>query len=148
MLPKIERGKTSPIPQWLADRTGWPEFVDDVAAVVATLTPEERARAIVYAPSYGQAGALERMGPPRGLPPVISNHNTYYLWSIGHTDTDVLVAAGARESDLRRLYRDVTVARVHHCTYCMSWRDGMKIYVARGVREPLSTLWPAVRHYE
>jgi 4-amino-4-deoxy-L-arabinose transferase-like glycosyltransferase len=148
VLPRIERGKTSPIPQWLADRTGWTEFVDDVEAVVAALPAPDRAHAIVYGPSYGQAGAVERFGPARGLPPVISNHNTYHLWSAGHTDSDVLVAAGAREAELRQLYRDVTIARVHHCTYCMSWRDGMPIFVARGPRVPLSSVWPALRKFE
>lgn len=149
VLPRLERGKTSPIPQWLADRTGWPEFVDDVGAVVASLSPEDRARAIVYAPSYGQAGALELLGPARGLPAtVICNHNNYHLWSVGRTDSDVLVAVGAREDELRTLFREVREARVHHCEYCMSWRDGMPIYVARGAREPLSAWWPRLRHFE
>jgi 4-amino-4-deoxy-L-arabinose transferase-like glycosyltransferase len=149
ILPKIERGKTSPIPQWLADRTGWPEFVDDMAAAVATLTPEERSRAILFAPSYGQAGALELYGPSRGLPATtISNQNTYHLWSTGRTDSDVLVAAGAREDELRRFYRDVRQFGVHHCDYCMSWRNGMKIWIAKGAREPLSAAWPGMRHFE
>jgi hypothetical protein len=148
ILPKIERGKTSPIPQWLADRTGWPEFVDDVEAVVRSLPAEDQARAIVYVPSYGQAGALELFGRPRGLPAIICNQNTYHLWSTGHTDSDVLVAVGAKEDDLRRLFQDVRQVGVHHCEYCMSWRDGMPIFVARGAREPLSRLWPQVRHFE
>ena len=96
ILPRIERGKTSPIPQWLADRTDWPEFVADVEAAFLSLSTEDRAQAILYARSYGQAGALELLGPARGLPSTtICNHNTYHLWSAGHTDTDVLVAAGA-----------------------------------------------------
>jgi MFS family permease len=149
VLPRLERGKTSSIPQWLADRTGWPEFVDDVEAVFSSLSAEDRARAILYAPSYGQAGALELFGRGRGLPPTtICNHNTFHLWSAGHTDSDVLVAAGAREEDLRRLFRDVRLARVHRCGYCMSWRDQMPIFVARGAREPLSRYWPQVRHFE
>lgn len=149
ILPRIERGKTSPIPQWLADRTGWPEFVADVEAAVSSLSAEDRAQAILYAPSYGQAGALELLGPERGLPStIICNHNTYHLWSAGHTDADVLVAAGAREDELRRLFRDVRVARVHGCDYCMSWRDQMPIFVARGAREPLSRYWPRLRHFE
>ena len=149
ILPRLERGKSSPIPQWLADRTGWPEFVADVAVVVSSLTAEDRTRAIVYAPSYGPAGALELLGPARGLPPTtICNHNTYHLWSAGRTDSDVLVAAGAREDDLRMLFRDVRVVRVHHCEYCMSWRDGMPIFVARGALAPLSGFWPQIRHFE
>jgi 4-amino-4-deoxy-L-arabinose transferase-like glycosyltransferase len=149
VLPRLERGKTSPIPQWLADRTGWPEFVADVGAVVAALSPEDRARAIVYAPSYGQAGALELLGPAQGVTAtVICNQNNYYLWSFGRTDSDVLVAVGAKEDELRTLFREVREARVHHCEYCMSWRDGMRIYVARGPREPLSGWWPRLRHFE
>jgi 4-amino-4-deoxy-L-arabinose transferase-like glycosyltransferase len=149
ILPRIERGKTSPIPQWLADRTGWPEFVADVAAAFSSLTPEERARAILYASSYGQAGALELFGPAHGLPSTtISTHNTYHLWSAGRTDADVVVAAGADEEDLQRLFRDVRRVRDHHCVYCMSWRDGMPIFVARGARQPLSRYWPELRHFE
>ncbi|HUG54966.1 MAG TPA: hypothetical protein VMR21_15250 [Vicinamibacteria bacterium] len=60
----------------------------------------------------------------------------------------MVVAAGAGEDDLRRLFEDVRRARVHHCEYCMSWRDGMPIFVARGPREPLSRHWPALRHFE
>jgi 4-amino-4-deoxy-L-arabinose transferase-like glycosyltransferase len=149
LLPRLERGKTSPIPQWLADRTGWPELVADVGAVVSSLSPEDRARAIVYAPSYGQAGALELLGPARGLPPItICNHNTYHLWSLGHTDSDVLVAVGAKEDELRMLFHDVREAGVHHCDYCMSWRDGMRIFVAREPIQPLSRFWPQIRHFE
>jgi hypothetical protein len=149
ILPRLERGKTSPIPQWLADRTGWPEFVADVEGAFASLPAEERSRAILYAPSYGQAGALELLGPEHGLPStVICNHNNYHLWSAGHTDSDVLVAAGAREKDLVRLFRDVREVRVHRCRYCMSWRDEMPIFVARGAREPLSRYWPELRHFE
>jgi 4-amino-4-deoxy-L-arabinose transferase-like glycosyltransferase len=149
ILPRLERGKTSPIPQWLADRTGWPEFVADVEAAFRSLSAEDRARAILYAPSYGQAGALELFGPEHGLPSTtICNHNTYHFWSVGRTDSEVLVAAGAREEDLRRLYRDVREVRVHHCDYCMSWRNEMPIFVARGAREPLSRYWAGLRHFE
>jgi len=103
----------------------------------------------VYARSYGQAGALELLGPARGLPgTTISNHNTYHLWSVGRTDADVMVAAGAREEDLRRLFHDVRLVRVHRCRYCMSWRDEMPIFVARGAREPLSRYWMGLRHFE
>lgn len=149
ILPRIERGKTSPIPQWLADRTGWPEFVADIEAVFSSLSAEERAVAIVFAPSYGQAGALELLGPERGLPStIICNQNTYHLWSTGRTDADVLIAVGAREEELRTLYDEVRQVRVHHCEYCMSWRNQMPIFVARGSREPLSRHWAGLRHFE
>ena len=102
-----ERGKTSPIPQLLADRTGWESFVDDVERVHASLSAADRAHALVYAPSYGHAGALEFFGPSRGMPAVISGQNTYWHWSVGRTDSDVLIAVDANPDGLRRLYADV-----------------------------------------
>lgn len=40
----IERGKTSPIPQLLADRTGWESFVDDIDRVYHNLPDDDRSR--------------------------------------------------------------------------------------------------------
>jgi len=143
-----ERGKTSPIPQLLADRTGWESFVDDVEQVYASLPATDRANALIYAPSYGHAGALELFGPSRGLPAVISGHNTYWHWSVGRTDSTVLVAVDADPDALRRLFVDVWEAGRVRCDYCMSWRSDMPIWVARGQKVPLSTVWARYRHYE
>ncbi len=143
-----ERGKTSPLPQLLADRTGWESFVDEVARVYDDLPAEDRQRALVYVPSYGHAGALELLGSARGLPPVIASQNTYWHWSVGRTDTDVLIAVGLDEEIWRQLFRDVRVAGRVRCDYCMSWRSDMPIYVARGPIVPLGSAWPEFRHYE
>jgi hypothetical protein len=82
VVPRIEKGeaKRADLPQWFADRFGWPELADQVTRVAESLPAAERARAVVIAPSYGQAGALELLG--RGLPPVLSGHNTYFLWGL------------------------------------------------------------------
>ncbi len=143
-----ERGKTSPIPQLLADRTGWESYVDDVERVYRSLSLEDRRRAIVYAPSYGQAGAIELWGPARGLPRVIGTQNTYWHWSAGHTNTEVLIAVDASTATLRTLFEDVRVAGRVECDYCMSWRNGIEILVARGSIAPVESIWPRMRHYE
>jgi 4-amino-4-deoxy-L-arabinose transferase-like glycosyltransferase len=143
-----ERGKTSPIPQLLADRTGWESFVDDVARVYASLSPADRANALIYGPAYGQAGSLELFGPSRGLPPVIGAQNTYWHWSIGRTDSDVLIAVDADPDVLRKLFVQVWEAGRVRCDYCMSWRSDLPIFVARGQKVPLSAVWPRYRHYE
>ena len=143
-----ERGKTSPIPQLLADRTGWESYVDDVERVYKSLSPEDRERAIIYAPSYGQAGAIELWGPARGLPRVIGAQNTYWHWSAGHTNTEVLIAVDMRPTTLRRLFRDVREAARINCDYCMSWRSNIPIFVARASIVPFEAVWPDFKHYE
>ena len=145
---QFERGKTSPIPQLLADRTGWETFIDEIRQVSASLTPEERKQALIYVPDYGHAGALELWGPALGLPRVISGHNTFWHWSNGHVDSNVLIAVGADADDLRATFRDVRPAGYVTCDYCMSWRSHMPIMVARGTTTPVSAIWEKARHYE
>jgi 4-amino-4-deoxy-L-arabinose transferase-like glycosyltransferase len=144
-----ERGKTSPIPQLLADRTGWEPFVAQVAAVYRSLPPEDRQHALIYAPSYGQAGAIDLLGRAAGLPRTIAGQNSYWHWSEREgVDSDVLIAIDANPDRLRALFRDVEQVGVTSCTYCMSWRNGVPIYLARRSIAPLSGMWAQARHYE
>jgi hypothetical protein len=150
VVPQIERGagKISPLPQWFADRFGWEELVDEVATVVDTLGPEERARTLILVPSYGHAGAIELFGSQRDLPPVASPQNTYHMWGVGETPIDVIVSVGFGPNPLSELFEDVRRVSTYRCDYCMSWRDDMGIYVARGPKVPFREVWPRFRHYE
>ena len=145
---KAERGKTSPIPQLLADRTGWHSFIDDMVRVYGSLPPEDRNRAIIYVPDYGHAGAIDLWGPQNGLPRVIASQNTYWHWSNGHTTTQVLIAVGAQEADLKKVFRQVRLVGIVRCDYCMSWRSHMPIYVAKDPIVPLDSIWARTRFYE
>jgi hypothetical protein len=49
LVPQLERGKTSPLPQWLADRFDWEEMLRTVAGVYHNLTPEEQSKAVIAA---------------------------------------------------------------------------------------------------
>ena len=57
--PKTEIYDSGIFPQHFADRFGWEEMAAAVADVTHTLTPEEQARACIFAGTYGEAGALE-----------------------------------------------------------------------------------------
>jgi 4-amino-4-deoxy-L-arabinose transferase-like glycosyltransferase len=150
IVPQIERGegKHSELPQWLADRLGWKRLVDDVDAVAGTLDPAERNRAVILAPSYGQAGAIELLGRGRDLPPVYSSHNSYFFWGPPVDPVDVAIVLGFNESSLRRLFEEVVLVRVHECDWCMRWRDEMPIWLARGEKISFQDAWPEFKHYE
>jgi hypothetical protein len=62
------------------ETVGWPHLVDQVAAAYRSIPTAERARATIYATNYGEAGAIDRFGPSRGLPAAWSGHNGYGLW--------------------------------------------------------------------
>lgn len=147
-------GKRAELPQWLADRFGWEELVAQVADVYEALPPEERERAIIGAPSYGQAGAIERFGPRYGLPPVIAGHNTYHAWSrelAPRLADSVVIAVGWNPEDLSQSFGDVRQVAIYTCEYCMGWRNDMPIYVARKPKLSASEFeeaWELVKHYE
>lgn len=149
LTPQLERGKTSLLPQWIADRTGWESYAAQVRAAVDGLSPEERAGAVIYADSYGLAGALERLAP--GLPPVLCNHNSYWEWGsawlASHPDPRVVVAILDSPGDLEPIDPAPRIIDRVRCTYCMSWRNDRPIVVARA-GAPLRELWPRLRHLE
>jgi hypothetical protein len=151
VVPQIERGegKRSALPQWLADRTGWEEFVDDMEAVAATLGPEERRHAIILAPSYGHAGAIELLGRGRNLPPVYAVQNTYYLWGPPPDPVDAaIVIQPFPEEVVRRLFDDVERVGVYGCEWCMAWRANASIWIGRGPRTTFQEAWPYMKHFE
>jgi hypothetical protein len=145
VFPQVEKGKTSPLPQPLADRTGWPELVADVRGVVGTLDPSERANAIILCNSYGPAGALQRLGAD--LPPVYALQNSYWEWPPPR-DPEIVIAIDVDDDRLAKLFEERTVMKVHHCPYCMSWRDGMEIVVAKKPSSRLQSEWAALKHFE
>jgi 4-amino-4-deoxy-L-arabinose transferase-like glycosyltransferase len=148
IVPQIEsgEGKIAELPQWLADRFGWEQLAAEVAAAVEQLAPEERARAVILAPSYGQAGAIEFFG--HDLPPVYGEQNNYHLWGPPEDPVPAAVFAGFREETVRWLFEEVELFTVHDCEWCMPWRDESPIWIARGQKVPFREAWPELRHFQ
>jgi hypothetical protein len=137
------------LPQHFADRFGWLEQVAAVETVYQGLTPEEQAQACIFAGSYGQAGALEFFAADQ-LPPIISAHNTYFLWGNQGCSGEVMIldAEGLSAADLSETFNQFEVAAVTECTYCMPRNNGLQIWVARQPKVSLQELWPTLKHFE
>ncbi|HEX7086558.1 MAG TPA: glycosyltransferase family 39 protein [Vicinamibacterales bacterium] len=142
-----ERHQPGLLPQFYADMFGWQELVDAVERAASTLTPDERAKAVVYVNNYGEAGAINYLGRRRGLPRAISGHNNYWLWGPGDADGRVLLIVGgtAEEHDECATVEEVARAR---CTYCMPYESDLPVFVCRDLRAPIAEVWQAVKHYE
>ncbi len=143
-----ERQRRSALMQPFADRLGWPEMVATVASVYSSLPPGERARAAIATGNYGEAGAIDFFGPGYGLPNAISGHNNYWLWGPGNYEPEVIVTVGASRERLEPVCGQLTQAASTSCNYCMPYEDGAPIFVCRDLKQPLSTLWPLLRHYD
>jgi 4-amino-4-deoxy-L-arabinose transferase-like glycosyltransferase len=122
---------------------GWPAFADSLAAVHRSLPAEERQRAIILAGNYGEAGAVARYGPQRGLPRAYSGHNSMAGFGRPPQDADVVIAVGwAQPDQLREWFTEVTqVGRVDQRVDVDNDENGGPIWVCRGLRRPWSEIW-------
>ena len=80
--PAIEKWKLGPLPQIYASEFGWPEMVETVAGVYQSLPADIRPRTAIFAQNFGQAGAIDLLGPRYGLPNAISGHQNYFLMGV------------------------------------------------------------------
>jgi hypothetical protein len=147
--PRTERHRMGALPQHFADQHGWSELVAAVAQVYRSLAPEEQARTVIFAQNYGEAGAIDWLGREQGLPPARSGHNHYFLWGPGDMEPQVLLIIGGEAEDHAQVCSQLEVAaRMPHNPYVMPYEDELPLYLCRGLKEPLATLWPRVKHYQ
>ena len=59
----------------------------------------------------------------------------------------MLVVIGDRRERLEELFADVRAGGVSHCTDCMPYEDGRSIWVARGPKQPIASLWPQLKGF-
>jgi dolichyl-phosphate-mannose-protein mannosyltransferase len=146
--PRHERHTFGALPQHYADQHGWEELVSSVAGVYQRLPPETRARTALFAQNYGEAGALDWLGGAQGLPPARSGHNHYFLWGPGEEPENILVVGGDLEELQPLCERTEVAAHVPPNPYVMPYEDNLPIHLCSGLKVPLATLWPGLKHYE
>jgi hypothetical protein len=131
-----------------AESIGWPELVETVAAVYESLPPAERATAVIFTANYGEAGAVDLLGRPRGLPRAISGHNNYWLWGPPESGGGTVIAVGSRRERLEPLFGEVTlVARVDNPYGVDNEEQGAPVWLCRRPAASWAELWPRVKRY-
>jgi 4-amino-4-deoxy-L-arabinose transferase-like glycosyltransferase len=132
----------------IADGIGWPQLAAEVAAQDAALTRAGQSPTSIFTGAYAEAGALDVYGGPYHLPPVISGHNTFWLWGPGDaSDTTVLYVDAAGQlwlyfASCRQLAVYNPPDQVKN-----NWND-LAIGVCTGPSGSWKTLWPHMKHYD
>jgi Dolichyl-phosphate-mannose-protein mannosyltransferase len=137
----VETMPLGELPQFFADMYGWPEQVDAVASVFNALSPEDREKCAVLAYNYGEAGAIDYLGPARGLPKAISGHNQYALWGPGGYSGDVVIAIGFSQEQLREIFDDVRPATKVTSHYAMPEETNLTVFICRRPKRTLEDMW-------
>lgn len=144
---KTENHRMGRLPQFYADMHGWEEMVGAVAQAWGTLSEDEKSRAAIFTDNYGEAGAVDFLGPKYGLPKAISGHQNYFLWGPRGYTGDVMVTVGVDEEDLRKYFASVEEAARVHCGDCMPYEDDSPIFVCRGIVKPLPEVWAVTKNW-
>ncbi len=149
MEPSSAEGKElSELPQFYADMFGWEEKANSVAEVYNTLSEEDKANASIYSNNYGRCAAIDYYGKKLGLPPSIGSHNNYWVWGTGERRAEPLIILGGKAEDHAKVFESVTLMTTSECRYCMPYENKVPVYLCRGMKEGLDSVWPRVKHYE
>lgn len=130
----------------VAETVGWPELVDQLADVVSELPPEEQEGVVLLALTSGEAGAIDRFGPSRGLPAAHSGHNGYADFRRPTDDDATVVAVRYSLPTLQQWFEDCEeVGTVDNGLDVDNEVQGAPIVVCRGLRGTWAEVWPQVR---
>ena len=127
---------TGPLPQFYADRFGWDEFTRQTVAAFHSLSPEDRKRVCIFASNYGEAGAIDFLGPryEAELPPAISGQNNYWLWGPRGCTGDLVIAiVHDKPEDLLKKYKSVDIVGHMDNPWAMPF-EHRNIYLLRDKR--------------
>ncbi|MFC0625686.1 glycosyltransferase family 39 protein [Kribbella deserti] len=151
VLPASALDAITPINKEQAEQVGWPELADAVAAGWAQIPVDQRDRAVIFTQNYGEAGAIERFGPARGLPAPYSGHMSYADWGPppdSATGPVLLVEYPEAERALERFFTGCRrVGSVANSAGIENGEAGAPIVLCAGPSELWSTLWPKVRRF-
>jgi hypothetical protein len=130
------------------EMVGWPSEVDAIARVWNGLPAADRQHAVIFASNYGEAGAVARYGPDRGLPAPYSGHNALADFAVPPGLAAPVVLVGYDNAERRdRFFAGCRLAaRVDNGLGLDNEEQGHPIWVCRQVRRPWAQMWPDLRH--
>jgi hypothetical protein len=137
--------ETSTLPGDWADMHGWPKLAATVVKVYDSLPPADRAQAVVFAGNYGEASAVAFFAPQI---PVISEHNQYWLWGTHGYSGNVLVQIGGTCFQSDKYFASRTLATTFKDPWAIDYENNLPIWICRGIKKPLSVIWPDIKSYE
>ncbi|HLG17760.1 MAG TPA: glycosyltransferase family 39 protein [Blastocatellia bacterium] len=146
--PRLEHRRTSALPQLFADRFGWPEMAQAVAAAYHAIPEPEREKTAIFGQDYGQGGAIDFYGPKLGLPKAISGHLTYWYWGPREYTGEIMLVMGDRREVLEAEFETVEkVGEVGH-PYAMASQH-WELFLCRGPKgwSNLQEIWPRLKNW-
>lgn len=144
-----ENQATSVLPQFYADRFGWNEIATKMVGAYRSLSPNERARACIFATNYGEAGVLDLMGHKMEptLPPAIAGQNSYWMWGTHGCSFDIVIGiVDATPAEMQERYESVQLVGHIDDPLIMPY-EHKNIFILRHRRPSHRVVWSEFKDY-
>jgi 4-amino-4-deoxy-L-arabinose transferase-like glycosyltransferase len=143
-VPKSEHSFAAiELPQHYADQFGWREMTAAVAQAWQQIPVAERADCAIFGQDYGEAGAIDFLGPAYGLPKALSGHQTYFLWGPRGYSGNCMIVLNDRREVLESLFEHVEYMGTSRNPYAL---ESNAIFICKGKKfGSLEELWPNVK---
>ncbi len=132
------------------DQIGWPEFIQTLTQIRNSLPEAERSRTAILAANYGEAGAINLLGPQFGLPPVISGGNSFWAHGYGNPPPETVIVVGFSRPFVDRNFTSCQlVAKIWNefGVENEETRDHPDIYVCRGLKQSWPDFWRNFQYF-
>lgn len=135
------------LPQHYADQFGWNEIVEKTAEAWNRIPAADRNDCGIFAQNFGQAGAIDFLGPKYGLPPALSGHQSWWLWGPRGYSGNCLIVLDDNREKLETLFEHVDfVGTSRDNSYAMERQ--IPVFICRGAKfGSLTQLWPSLKKW-
>ncbi|MDH4176027.1 MAG: glycosyltransferase family 39 protein [Thermoleophilia bacterium] len=131
----------------LAETVGWPDLIAQVGGVLDQIPAADRADAVVFTGSYGEAGAVDVLGPGGDLPPAFSGHNSYWSWGPPERHGPV-IGVGAVGDVLAAICPSLQRwGKIANADGVENEEAGLPLYLCLAPSRQLADIWVDVRHF-
>ena len=136
---------------WLRDEIGWDSLVGKLSQVRNNLPEAQRANVGIVAGNYGEAGAIENLGQPLGLPLPISGSNSWWLRSYPQSPPTTLIVTGYTKQAAEGYFTNCRLADRQSNVYgiqTLETEDKGGIYVCGPPRLPWPEAWKSLQAFQ
>ncbi len=137
---------TSPLPQVLSDRFGWDQMVHGFADRYNALPPDIRSKTGIFCSNYGEASAVNVLGPAYGLPTAISEHVNYFYWGWNNYTGESMLTLGSNPADFKNLYDEVIDLGPFDNPWTMDY-EHRRYFWLRHRKHPYAEDWLALKKW-
>jgi hypothetical protein len=137
---------TGPLPEILSDRFGWPQMVQGFSARYDALPPDVRSRTAIFCSNYGEAGAVDILGPRYGLPPAISGHQNFFLWGWNNNTGESVLTLGDDPKEYAGTYAEVVDLGTFDAPWIMDHERSHYLWL-RHRKHSYAEDWPRLKYW-